>query len=291
MAISIQKQIAKNKRNTIFIMIIFVAIIALIGALFVWLTGDESLLFTFTAVAAIYAGVQYFFSDKLAIAAAGAKRIERNDDPRYYAIVEKLAAAAKVPVPKVYIINDSAPNAFATGRNPEHACIAATTGLLEIMDDNELSAVIGHEMSHIRNYDIRLSLITFGLTALVGFISDLGLRMLLYGDRDDEDQSPIGVLIAIGVIILSPIVATLVQLAVSRQREYLADASSASLTGSAEDMISALRKLGSQSRPMRQQNVAAESMYIANPLKKSLLSNIFSTHPSIESRIEHLKAK
>lgn len=291
MAISIQKQIAKNKRNTIFIMIIFVAIIALIGALFVWLTGDESLLFTFTAVAAIYAGVQYFFSDKLAIAAAGAKRIERNDDPRYYAIVEKLAAAAKVPVPKVYIINDSAPNAFATGRNPEHACIAATTGLLEIMDDNELSAVIGHEMSHIRNYDIRLSLITFGLTALVGFISDLGLRMLLYGDRDDEDQSPIGVLIAIGVIILSPIVATLVQLAVSRQREYLADASSASLTGSAEDMISALRKLDSQSRPMRQQNVAAESMYIANPLKKSLLSNIFSTHPSIESRIEHLKAK
>ncbi len=290
MAISIQKQIAKNKRNTVFIMIFFIIFITLIGALFSWLTGDTKLFGIFGLVATAYALIQYFLADKIAILSSGAKRIEQVDNPRYYDIVAKLADAAKVPMPKVYIINDAAPNAFATGRDPEHACVAATTGLLEIMDDNELRAVMAHEMSHVKNYDIRLSLITFGLTALVGLISDFGLRMLFYSDRDDDDQSPIGVLFAIIVIVLAPIVATLVQLAVSRQREYLADASSASLTGSSDDMISALRKLESQSRPMRQQNVAAESMYIANPLKKSFIGNLFSTHPSIASRIERLKS-
>lgn len=290
MATSVQKQIAKNKRNTVLIMLVFIIFISLIGALFAWLTGDRKILGIFIIVAVVYAAIQYFLSDKLAILSSGAKRIEQVDNPRYYDIVVELAETAKIPMPKVYIINDPAPNAFATGRDPEHACVAATTGLLEIMDDNELRAVMAHEISHVKNYDIRLSLITFGLTALIGLISDFGLRMLFYADRDDEDQSPIGVLFAVIVIVLSPIVASLVQLAVSRQREYLADASSASLTGSAEDMIDALRKLESQTRPMRQQNVASESMYITNPLKKSFIGNIFSTHPSIASRIERLKA-
>lgn len=290
MATSVQKQIAKNKRNTVLIMLVFIIFISLIGALFAWLTGDRKILGIFIIVAVVYAAIQYFLSDKLAILSSGAKRIEQVDNPRYYDIVVELAETAKIPMPKVYIINDPAPNAFATGRDPEHACVAATTGLLEIMDDNELRAVMAHEISHVKNYDIRLSLITFGLTALIGLISDFGLRMLFYADRDDENQSPIGVLFAVIVIVLSPIVASWVQLAVSRQREYLADASSASLTGNAEDMIDALRKLESQTRPMRQQNVASESMYITNPLKKSFIGNIFSTHPSIASRIERLKA-
>ncbi len=292
MATSMKKQIAKNKRNTVFIMVIFVAFIALIGGIFTWLTGEKSIFFYFLFIAGGYALFQYFLADKIAIASAGAHQIEKADNPRYYKIVEDLARDAKLPMPKVYIVNDSAPNAFATGRDPEHACVAATTGLLEIMNDKELRAVMGHEMSHVRNYDIRISMITFGLTSLVGLISDLGLRMLFYagGRNDDEDRSPIGVILAFVTIILSPIVATIVQLAVSREREYLADASSANLIGSVEDMISALRKLDSQSRPMHQQNVASESMYIANPLKKNFLSTLFSTHPSITSRIERLES-
>ena len=158
------------------------------------------------------------------------------------------------------------------------------------MDDKELRAVLGHEMSHVRNYDIRISMITFGLTMLVGLLSDFGLRVLWYSDRDEEDNSPIGMLFVLFTLVLSPIVATLVQMAVSRQREYLADASSVSLTGDADGMIDALRKLDAHNRPMHQQNIATEAMFIANPLKKSVLSRFFSTHPPIEARIERLES-
>ena len=157
------------------------------------------------------------------------------------------------------------------------------------MDDNELRAVIGHELSHIKNYDIRVSMIVFGLVCLVGFMSDFGLRVLFYSDRKEEDNSPVGALIALIVLILSPIVATLVQMGISRQREYLADASSATLIGNPDDMIAALRKLETHTRPMHQQNVATEAMYISNPLRKSTISKLFSTHPPIESRIERLE--
>ncbi len=292
MAVSIKKQIAKNKRNTVFIMVIFIAFITLIGGLFAWIMDDLSILYYVFGISVVYALVQYFLSDKLAIISAGARQIDRSDNQRYYKIVESLASEAKVSMPKVYIVNDSAPNAFATGRDPQHACVAATTGLLEIMDDRELKAVMAHEMSHVRNYDIRLSMITYGLTMVIGLISDLGLRMLFYSnsDRDEEEKSPIGLILALITILLSPIIATIIQLAVSRQREYLADASAANLVGNSGDMISALRKLDSQSRPMHQQNVASESMYIANPLKKGLLSSLFSTHPSITSRIERLES-
>ena len=289
MAISVRKQIAQNKRNTILIMLVFVAIISLIGWAIAAISKNPSVLITFMVVSALYALFQYFFSDKLALMGTGAKETTEEDQPRLYKIVKKLAEDAKLPMPRVYIINDSAPNAFATGRDPQHSSVAATTGLLEVMDDDELRAVMGHEMSHVKNYDIRVSMITFGLVVLVGFISDFGLRVLWYSDRDEEENSPVGMLLILITIILSPIVATLVQLAVSRQREYLADASSASLTGDPQSMIDALRKLDTHARPMHQQNVATEAMFIANPLKKSVLSRLFSTHPPIESRIERLE--
>ena len=289
MAVSMRKQIAQNKRNTIVIMMVFVAMITLIGYLFAWLNNNPMILILFFVISFGYALLQYFIADKVAIKTAGAKQIERSDNERYYRAVERLILEANIPLPKIYIIEDDAPNAFATGRDPNHASIAVTTGLLEVMDDNELNAVIGHELSHIKNYDIRISMIVFGLVCLVGFMSDFGLRVLFYSDRKEEDNSPIGALFALIVLILSPIVATIVQMSISRQREYLADASSATLTGNADDMIAALRKLDTHTRPMRQQNVATEAMYIASPLHKSTISKLFSTHPPIESRIERLE--
>ncbi len=290
MATALSKQITQNKINTILIMLVFVVIISLLGWLFAWLANNPSILIWCILISATYAVFQYFFSDKLAILSAGAKEADEDIHSRYFRIASKLAEDAKVPMPRLYIINDSAPNAFATGRDPEHAALAVTTGLLDIMDDRELRAVLGHEMSHISNYDIRISMITFGLVMLVGFLSDFGLRVLWYSDRDEEDNSPIGMLFVLIVLVLAPILSTIVQMAVSRQREYLADASSASLTGDAGSMINALRKLDAHNRPMRQQNVATEAMYISNPLKKSVLSRFFSTHPSIEARIERLES-
>jgi heat shock protein HtpX len=288
MAVNMRKQVAQNKRNTIFIIIVFVAFISLFGGLFAWLYNNITVLIVTAIIAGAYALIQYFLADKLAIMGTGARQIEKVENPRFYKLVEKLAEDAKLPMPKVYIIEDAAPNAFATGRDPHHASVAATTGLLEIMDDKELRAVMGHEMSHVKNYDIRVGMIVFGLASIVGLISDMGLRMLFWSDRDEEDNSPVGVLFALVTLILAPFVATMIQLAVSRQREYLADASSAALTDT-DDMIAALRKLDTHHRPMRQQNVAAEALFIAGPLKKSVISKLFATHPPLEARIERLE--
>ena len=286
------KAIAANKRNTILIMMGFVVLISIIGAGFAWYFDDWSVLIYVFSISAVYAVFQYFIAGSLAVMMAGAKEITKKDNPRLYNIVENLSITAGLPMPKVYVINDDAPNAFATGRDPGHASVAATSGLLDIMDDKELTAVMGHEMSHVKNYDIRVSTIVFGLVALIGFISDLGFRMLYYGghrDRDDNDRSPVGMIIILVFSILAPLLASLAQMAVSRQREYLADASSVNLTRYPEGMISALKKLDSHARPMKSQNAAMEALYISNPMRKGFFSNLFSTHPPIEKRIERLE--
>lgn len=288
MAINMRKQVAQNKRNTIMIMVIFIAFVSVIAGLFAWLYNSVSILYTVAIISVVYAVIQYFLADKIALLGTGARQIEKSENPRYYQIIERLSEDAKLPMPRVYIIEDPAPNAFATGRDPQHACVAATTGLLEIMNDKELRAVMGHEMSHVKNYDIRVGMIAFGLASIVGLISDIGLRMLFWSDRDEENNSPVGVVFAVFTVILAPFIATMIQLAISRQREYLADASSASMTD-ADDMISALHKLDTHARPMRQQNVASEALFIASPLKKSFISKLFSTHPPLEARIERLE--
>lgn len=284
------KQIAANKRNTIFIMIGFVLFIATIGAAFAYFFHDWWISVWVIVIALMYAIIQYFAAGPLAVAMTGAREIKKRDNPRLYNTVENLAITAGLPMPKVYIINDAAPNAFATGRDPEHAIVAATTGLLDIMDNKELTAVMAHELSHVKNYDIRVSMITFGLVCIVGFISDLGIRMMwLTSDHDNEDSSPVGLIVIVLTSILAPIVASIAQMAVSREREYLADASAAHLTRYPEGMISALKKLDTHARPMKHQNPATEALFINNPLRKSAINNLFSTHPPIEKRIERLE--
>lgn len=284
------KQIAANKRNTILIMIGFVVVIATLGALFAYLFDDWWISAWVLIIAVIYAVAQYFLSASLAVAMTGAKEIHKKDHPRLYNTVENLTITAGLPMPKVYIINDPAPNAFATGRDPKHAIVAATTGLLDIMDNKELTAVMAHELSHVKNYDIRVSMITFGLVCVVGLIADLGTRMIfLTRARDDEDNSPIGLIVMLLVSILAPVAASLAQFAVSREREYLADASAVQLTRYPEGMISALKKLDTHARPMKRQDPATEALYINNPLRKSAVNTLFSTHPPIEKRIERLE--
>ena len=281
------KQIAANKRNTVLIILFFVALIGAIGGIFAFIFKDWWIEVGILVIAIIYAVLQYYFASSIAVAMTGAKQIEKKDNPKLYNAVENLSQTAGLPMPKVYIIDDAAPNAFATGRDPKHAVVAATTGLLDIMDKNELEAVIGHEISHIKNYDIRVSMITFGLVCVIGFISDLGLRMLYLSD--DDDRSPVGVVVMVLVSIFAPLAASLAQLAVSREREYLADASSVNLTRYPEGMISALKKLDEHGRPMRRQNAATEALYINNPLRKNTFTNLFSTHPPIEKRIARLE--
>ncbi len=284
------KQIAANKRNTVLIMMGFVIVIGLFGSGFAYYYGDWWITVYVVAASIIYALIQYSLATSLATAMTGAEEIEKKDNPRLWKIVENLSLTAGLPMPKVYIIKDSAPNAFATGRDPEHAVVAATTGLLDIMDDKELTAVMGHELSHVKNYDIRVSMITFGLVCLIGYLADLGIRMMYYGRRSsDEERSPVGLIILIVTGVLAPIAASVAQMAVSREREYLADASSVNLTRYPEGMISALKKLAEHTQPMKRQNAATEALYINNPMRKGFWGNLFSTHPPIEKRIERLE--
>ncbi|MBR3368218.1 M48 family metalloprotease [Candidatus Saccharibacteria bacterium] len=287
-----QKHINANKRNTILAIVGFIIFVVLIGCLFAYFYNDLGLIILFVIISVGYVVFQYYFADKEALLFSRAKQIQKNDNPKLFEIVSDVSSSMKIPMPNIYLIKDSAPNAFATGRDPEHSSVAVTSGLLEIMDKNELTSVIAHELSHIKNYDIRVSMIVFGLVFLVGLFSDLGFRLLFYGHTrrsSDEERSPIGFLIIIISAIVSPIAASLAQMAISREREYLADASSAKATGNPESMISALKKLDTHGRPMQSQNTASESMYINNPLKKGLFSNLFSTHPPIEKRIARLE--
>lgn len=283
--------IAANKRNTVLIMAVFVGIIGAVGWVFGYLEGNTSIAYGVIIVAAVYALVQYFLAAKLAVAATGAEEIEKRDNPRLYRVVENLSIASGMPMPKVYIIHDAAPNAFATGRDPNHAVVGATTGLLDIMNDRELEAVMAHEMSHVRNYDIRVSMIAFGLVSAIGILSDIALRMFFFSDnrRENNNSNPIILIVGVVLIALAPVMAMLIQFAVSRQREYLADASGSLLTRDSEGMASALEKLGQYGRPMQKQSSSTAHLFLVNPLKSGFISKLFSTHPPLEERIARLK--
>lgn len=287
------KAIAANKRNTVMIMAVFVGLVGAIGWVISYIYGGgSSMAYWVIGVAAIYALIQYFLAAKLATLMTGAHEIEKRDNPRLYRIVENLTITTGMPMPKVYLINDPAPNAFATGRDPKHAVVAATTGILDVMSDRELEAVMAHEISHVRNYDIRVSMIAFGLVSAIGLLSDLALRMMFFSSGENKNNTnPVVLVVGIILIILAPIIAMLIQFAISRQREYLADATGVLTTRDSEGLAMALEKLKEHGKPMKHQNTASAHLFFSNPLKPGFFSKLFSTHPPLDERIARLRNK
>lgn len=284
------RAIAKNKRNTVFTILLFLLIIGGLGWLAAAIYGNLTIVIITLVVAIGYALIQYFTADRQALAMSGAVEItSKAEHPRLWRVVENLSITTGTPMPRVYVVSDPAPNAFATGRDPQHASVAATTGLLELMDDAELEGVMAHELGHVRNYDIRLSMIVFGLVVAVGFISDMLVRMAFFGGRGNNNGNPIVMIFGIVAMLVAPIVATLVQLAVSRQREYLADATGAMTTRHPDALARALLKLEAYGRPMQRQNTSMAHLWIADPLKPGIVDRLFATHPPIPERVKRLE--
>lgn len=256
--------------------------------------GDLS----FVGISFILAGVMsigsYYYSDKLVLATSGAKQIKKSDYPDYFKTVENLCIASGLPMPKVYIIDDPSPNAFATGRDPKHAVVCATTGLLSMMSNTELEGVIAHELSHIKNFDIRLMGVVAILVGFVAILSDLFIRVSFFRGRDDSKNNGIFLIIAIVLAILSPIAAFLIQTAISRKREFLADASGVLLTRYPEGLASALEKLAKDHTPPRSASNATAHLFIENPFDnkkvKNFFTGLFNTHPPLEERIKILRS-
>lgn len=281
--------IASNKRKTIFILAGFLVFVAALAWLFGFIYNSPDLTYGVLVFGLVYAVITYFAGSRMSLAISGAKEIQKSNNPRLWRTVENLAITDGLPMPRVFIIDDPAPNAFATGRNPGNAAVCVTSGLLQIMDDNELEGVLAHEMGHVKNYDIRVSMIAFALSAIISIIADIILRMTWFRDRDSENSNPAVLVAGIAAAIIAPIVATLIQLAISRKREYLADATGALTTRYPEGLASALTKIEQTGSVLRKQNTATAHLFFANPLKGHGLTNLFSTHPPIADRIARLK--
>lgn len=278
--------IRRNKVNSFLIIVLFIGIIAGLGWLASAIYDSQAIVIWVLVFSVGYAVFQYFAAGKQAIAMSGAQRITLQDHPRLYRIVENLAITTGTPMPEVYIVNDPAPNAFATGRDPEHAMVAATTGLLDLMTDAELEGVMAHELGHVRNYDIRVSMIVYGLVVAVGMIADVLLRMAFFSRSNNNN--PVVMIFGLVAMLVAPLVATMVQLAVSRQREYLADATGALTTRHPDALASALHKLSEYGRPLQKQNSSMAHLWIADPLKPGLTQRLFATHPPLPDRIRRL---
>lgn len=294
-------EISRNKRRTVFLIGFFLIFIIGLGWVFSRALGITWILPAAVIFASVQAFASYWWSDKITLAISGAHQIEKKDNPELYRVVENLSITAGLPMPRVYIINDPAPNAFATGRDPDHAVVAATTGLLEKLDKPELEGVIAHEMSHVGNYDIRLMMVIVILVGIVVLLSDWFLRFSFWGigDDDNRDSGQLGlILMVVGIVLalLSPLFATLIQLALSRKREFLADADGALLTRYPEGLARALEKISADTVPLKHANKATAHLYITNPLKehkgkgsRGWFAGFFDTHPPVEERIKKLR--
>lgn len=299
--INIYEQIDRNKSKSNFIIAAFVAFIGLSAYAMSYAFDFGP---NFIAFALIFSGIgsllSYYFSDKIILSLSNAKPANREDYFDFYTVTENLCLAAQIPMPQLYVIEDTALNAFATGRDPQHAVVCVTTGLLSRLDRTELEGVIAHELSHIRNYDIRLMSIVAILVGMVTLLSDWLLRSSFYGNhrRDNRDSNQLAalmVILGLFLALLSPLIANLIKLAISRRREFLADASAAALTKYPEGLARALEKISQDQKPLEAANKATAHLYIANPLKNhhdsiGWFANLFSTHPPISERIAALRS-
>lgn len=283
--------IAANKRKTVFIMVFFLIFLSLIIWLFdKYLGGGTGIFYGGLIGSLLYVVITYYAGSSMALAVNSAQQIEKKDNPGLWRAVENLSITDGLPMPKVYIMDDPAPNAFATGRDPRHASVCVTSGLLDIMDDQELQGVLAHELGHVKNYDIRVSMVAFALTAIISLLADVMLRLTWFGGGDREEDNQVFFILGIIAAILAPLVATLIQLAVTRQREYLADATGALTTRYPEGLASALEKIKQTGSVARRQNTATAHLFFVNPLKAHSLSSLFSTHPPIDDRIARLRS-
>ncbi len=283
-------QIVANKRKTIFMMVVFIGLVAGLGWLFGLSTGRPAITPYVLIGAVTYALISYISGSRLALALNGAREIQKSDDPRLWRVVENLSITDGLPMPRVFVIDDLSPNAFATGRDPNHSAVCATTGLLAIMDDTELEGVFAHELGHVKNYDIRVSMMAFALVAVISIIADIMLRMSWFGGGDDDNgNNQLFFILGIVAAILAPLIAVLIQAAVSRQREYLADATGALTTRYPEGLANALAKIQQTGSAMKRQNTSTAHLFFANPLRRQGITKLFDTHPPIENRIRRLR--
>ncbi|MCX6811942.1 MAG: M48 family metallopeptidase [Candidatus Berkelbacteria bacterium] len=292
------KEVDRNKRNTFFLIFFFIIFIIGLGWALSYIFNNQLILIIAVIIAVTQSWISYYYSDKIVLSMSHAKGpIKKKDSPELYRLVENLCITAGLPRPKIYIIEDSAPNAFATGRNPDHAVVCFTTGILEKLEKVELEGVIAHELSHIGNWDILLQTVIVTLVGVIVLISDFSLRTMFFRRRSDGEGGGILLIVGLLLLILSPLFAILIQLAVSRKREYLADASGALLTRYPEGLARALKKISADKEPLEVANRATAHLYIVNPVKKqsqreegnSFFANLFSTHPPIKDRVKKLR--
>jgi len=297
------KDIDSNKRRTVFLLGFFLIFVIGFGYLLSWVFDNQLILIIAVIIAVVQALVSYYYSDSITLAISGAKEVPRKEPfLELHRLVENLSITAGLPKPRIYLIEDSAPNAFATGRDPKHAVVCVTSGLLEKLNKTELEGVIAHELSHVGNYDIRLMTIIVVLVGVVALLSDFFLRWTWFGGRrrsDGEGGGQIQLIIfivAIVLAILAPLAATLIQLAISRKREFLADATGALLTRYPAGLASALEKIAQDREPLEAANKATAHLYIESPFKegddhggRSWFAGLFDTHPPVEERIKRLE--
>jgi len=309
--LNIYEQVDRNKKRSFLIMAVFVVFITLVAYVLGRASGYSS---SWIAIGLIFSGTMsfasYYWSDKIILGISGAKEANKKEYFNFYTVTENLCLATGLPMPKLYVIDDTAPNAFATGRDPQHAVVCTTTGLLEKLNRTELEGVIGHELSHVKNFDTRLMSVVSILVGMVALLGDWFLRSTRWGvrgrparfalrsmaggnrERDEGNLGAIMFVLAIVMALLAPIIAQLIQLAISRRREFLADALSSMITKYPEGLISALRKISADIEPLEAANRATAHLYIVNPLKgdefKGKIAGLFNTHPPVEERIAAL---